>query len=99
MKSQRDALEKSRDSWAESARECKKQFLASFVIAAAGIGLVGVGIKTVLEGDVPGGVLEVGAGGGLATTFGKIGLEEIQDFADMTSKTAVRQSQLDQLAK
>ncbi len=99
MKRQRESLEESIDSWAESARHDRKQFLASFAIAATGVGVFGIGIKTALSGDVPGGVLEMGIGGGLAATFGKIGLGEVQDFADMTAQTAVRQNQLDELTK
>ncbi|HLB66429.1 MAG TPA: hypothetical protein VJJ78_02450 [Candidatus Saccharimonadales bacterium] len=97
MKNQRETLEESRDSWTESASHDRKQFLASFAITATGIVLVGIGIKTALSGDVSGGVLEMGVGGGLATTFGKMGLSEVQDFANMTAQTAVRQSQLDEL--
>jgi len=99
MKDQRESLEESRDFWAESANYDKKQFLASFVIVATGIGLFGIGIKTALSGDIQGGVLEMGVGGGMAVAFGKIGLGEIQDFADMTAKTSVRQNQLDELAE
>lgn len=99
MKSKREVLEESIGNWAESARHDRKQFLASFAIAATGIGLVGIGIKTALSGDVPGGVFEMGFGGGIATTFGKIGLSEIQDFAEMTALTEVRQNQLNELVE
>lgn len=65
MNSQKVPLEVSRDFWAESAAHDRKQFLSSFVIAATGIVLVGVGIKTALDSDIAGGFLAIGVGSGI----------------------------------
>ena len=99
MSSQRESLEESRDFWQESAKHDKKQFLASLVIAATGVTLVSVGIGTIVKGDLAGGALEIAVGAGLAAPSVKMGLDEIQDFADMTAQTAVRQSQIDELTE
>jgi preprotein translocase subunit Sss1 len=99
MSSQKEFLEESRDFWSESIKYDKKQFLASFAIAATGLTLAGVGVGTVMGGDVMGGLLELGFGGGLAIALGKQGLDEVQDFADMTAQTAIRQNEIDQLAE
>ncbi|HUD03416.1 MAG TPA: hypothetical protein VMR51_01390 [Patescibacteria group bacterium] len=99
MSSQKEFLEESRDSWSESAKHDRKQFLASFTIAATGLALAGVGIGTAFSGDVIGGVIEIGVGGALAFASARQGLGEVQDFAEMTAQTAVRQSQIDELTE
>lgn len=99
MSSQKEALVESRDFWRESARHDRKQFLASFAMAAAGLTLAGVGISTMASGDIAGGALEFVIGGGYAAAFTKTGLDEVQDFADMTALTAVRQSQINELGE
>lgn len=98
MNTRREFLIESRDSWKESANHDRKQFLASFAIAATGLTLAGVGIGTMIGGDV-GGAIELVVGGGMAVAFGKTGISEVQDFADMTAQTAVRQSQINELAE
>jgi hypothetical protein len=45
-----------------------------------------------MVGEDIGGALELLVGGPFALAFGKIGLSEIQDFADMTAQTVVRQN-------
>jgi len=99
MSSQRESLEESRDFWEQSAKGDRRQFLASFAIAAAGVALVGVGIGTIIKGDLAGGALGVVVGTGFAVPSVKMGLGEVQDFADMTAQTAVRQNQIDELTE
>ena len=96
MSSKKDFLKESRDSWLECARGDRIQFLASLAITAAGFVVVGVGLDTLISGNL-GGTLELAAGSVVAIAFGKISLNGIQNFADMTAITAVRQSQIDEL--
>ncbi len=99
MSRKRELLEESRDFWQEEANYDKRNFLASFTITAAGLTLAGVGIGTLSKGDVTGGLAEVIFGGGVAIASAKLALGEVIDFADMSAKTAVIQSQIDQLPK
>ena len=99
MSSQREFLIESRDTWQEQAKYCRSQFLGSFAIAASGLTLAGVGIGTIINGNVVGGAIGLAAGSAIAITSGKEGLGEVQDFADMTARTAIRQHEIDQLAE
>jgi hypothetical protein len=92
-------LKESRNFWAESAQFEKKQFLGSFATASAGLVLIGVGIKTALSGDIVSGIAEVGAGSCIASSFGKMGLNDIKSYVETSSQVAIRQSQIDQLAE
>jgi hypothetical protein len=89
-------LEESRKSWAESAQHDKKQFLGSFALVSASVCVIGIGVKTIIDGDITGGTAAIAVGGGMSFAFGKEMLLEIQDYAEMTAVVAVRQSQLDQ---
>lgn len=97
MKSEREMLEESHDFWEESAKTDKKQFFASFAIAAGGAAMVGFGISRALDGDIVGASLAIGAGGVAASTGTDLGLREIQDYADSSANKAIWQHQLDQL--
>lgn len=99
MSSQRKFLEESIDSYRESARHDKNQFLASFVIAATGIALAGVGIGSMINGNIAGGAAELGIGSTMAVVFGQLGLKDVRSFTDMTAQIAVRQYQIEQLAE
>ncbi|MDB5170676.1 MAG: hypothetical protein JWO35_370 [Candidatus Saccharibacteria bacterium] len=99
MSSQKELLEGSRDFWSESIKHDKKQLLASFAMAATGLTVVGIGVRTIIGGDAVGGLIELGVGGALAIALGKQGLDEVQDFADMIAQTAIRQNKIDQLVE
>ncbi|MCA9342774.1 hypothetical protein KC950_02045 [Candidatus Saccharibacteria bacterium] len=97
MKETKDILQEQRDFWAQSAEYDKVSYKLSAVIALGGIGLIGIGIYALKEGDVVNGFIALGAGSGLAYSMGKLGMDEIQDFADDTAKVALVEHELEQL--
>lgn len=97
MSGKREFLEESIEGWQEDEKDDRLQFLASFTVAATGLCMVGVGVKTITEGDVGNGIAEVVIGGGVAAGFGRAGLREISDYADSHSRVVARQEKLDKL--
>ncbi len=95
MNRHRKFLVESRDFWQESANYDKKQILASFAIASTGIAYIGVGIGTIINGNLASGVVEVGVGSAIAIPYFKMSLSGIKDYAESTAITAVRQNELD----
>lgn len=97
MFGKKEFLEESIEGWKEAEKNDRFQFLASFTVAATGICMTGVGIKTIAEGDVGNGIAAVVIGGGVATGFGRAGLHEISDYADSHSRVVARQEKLNKL--
>lgn len=85
------------DFWRESAKHDKKSFKISFAIAVGGTGLIGLGVKSFMEGDPVSGLLAVGSGAFMTGSLAKVGLDEIDDYADSTARVAQAQRSLGEI--
>ncbi len=87
------------DFWQESVRHDKTSFKISFAIALGGTGLIGLGVKSFMEGDPVTGLLAVGNGVVMTGSMVKVGLDEIDDYADSTARVSQAQRSLEEIQK
>ncbi len=71
--------------------------MASLAIAASGVTLAGIGIGTMMQGEITAGTLGLTVGSAITAAGGNLAMGEIQAYADLTAKAAERQYQIDQL--
>jgi len=95
MESTIELLEESRNNWQDEANHERRQIKSSLFLVVGSAALAGIGIGTILGGEISGGILEVAVGVSFSYLFAKVGLDEVQQYAEMTSLANERQHQIE----
>lgn len=95
MRTNLEALEDSRDGWAEAAKAEKRASRASNILFLAGVSVTTVEIMSLLSGEVAGGIALTTAGADLGGGGKYLKVSEIKASAEANARVTDIQNQID----